>query len=103
MVLTLSSVSDGSNMNNVSVPIGFLLGDTTGNGTVNASDVSLTKSKSGQPVDASNFRNDVTLSNSINSSDVSTVKARSGTALPGAIEDNLRNGSPFSSELNVER
>ncbi len=41
--------------------MGVLLGDTTGNGSVNATDVSLDEIKSGQPVDASNFRTDVTL------------------------------------------
>jgi predicted outer membrane repeat protein len=82
IILTLFDVSDGSNTNDINIPMGVLLGDTTGNGTVNASDVSLTKSKSGQTVSASNFRTDVTVSNSINSSDVSLVKSKSGTALP---------------------
>jgi CSLREA domain-containing protein len=80
--ICLSNVSDGTTGGNVSFPFRVLVGDTTGNGSVNASDVSQTKSKSGQPVDASNFRNDVTVNNSINASDVSLVKSRSGTALP---------------------
>jgi hypothetical protein len=62
--------------------MGVLLGDTTGNGSVNASDVSLTKLKSGQAVDNSNFRNDITVNGSINATDVSSVKLKSGTALP---------------------
>jgi hypothetical protein len=82
MVITLFGVNDGTSTQDVNVPMGVLLGDTTGNGSVNASDVSQTKSKSGQAVSASNFRTDVTVSNSINSSDVSLVKSRSGTALP---------------------
>jgi hypothetical protein len=82
IAITLFGVSDGTNMADVTIPMGVLLGDTSGNGSVNATDVSLTKSKSGQAVNASNFRTDVTLSNSINSSDVSTVKSKSGTALP---------------------
>ena len=56
IVTTLSNVSDGVNSANITIPMAVLLGDTTGNGSVNASDVSLTKLKSGQPVDASNFR-----------------------------------------------
>jgi uncharacterized delta-60 repeat protein len=80
--ITLFGLSDGTNTGNLSIPMGVLAGDTSGNGTVNASDVSLTKLKSGQAVDATNFRTDVTLSNSINASDVSFVKLRSGTALP---------------------
>ena len=76
IALTLSNVSDQVNTNDVIVPIGVLLGDTTGNGNVNASDVSQTKAKSGQPVDATNFRNDVTVNGSINASDVSLVKSK---------------------------
>jgi hypothetical protein len=84
ITVRLSNVTDslGYNSSTVSASAGFLLGDTTGNGSVNASDVSQTKSKSGQAVSASNFRTDVTISNSINSSDVSLVKSKSGTALP---------------------
>jgi hypothetical protein len=82
IVITLFGVSDGTNTGNVSIPMGVLLGDTTGSGSVNASDVSLTKLKSGQAVDSSNFREDVTVNGSINASDVSSVKLKSGTALP---------------------
>lgn len=82
IVITLFGVSNGTNSNNITIPMGVLLGDTTGNRTVNASDVSDVKLKSGQAVSASTFRTDVTVSNSINSSDVSTVKSKSGTALP---------------------
>ncbi len=82
LTINLTNVSDGTNTSNIGIPMGVLLGDTTGNGIVNSSDVGQTKSKSGQAVDASNFRTDVTVSNSINSSDVSIVKSKSGTALP---------------------
>ena len=82
IVTTLFGVTDGVNTNDVMLPMAVLLGDTTGNGSVNASDVSLTKLKSGQAVDATNFRNDVTVNGSINASDVSLVKSKSGTALP---------------------
>ena len=80
--ITLVSVSDGSNTGNVSVPMSALLGDTTINASVNSSDISQTKSQSGQAVSASNFRTDVTANGSINSSDISIVKSKSGTALP---------------------
>jgi hypothetical protein len=82
LVLQFDNVTDGVNTSTVSVPIGFLVGDTSGNGSVNASDVSQTKAQSGQLVTGSNFRNDVTVNGTINASDVSQVKARSGTALP---------------------
>jgi hypothetical protein len=77
--------SAGNNTPSIEVPVAFLLGDTTGSGTVNASDVTQTKIQSGQPVSASNFRTDVTVSGTINASDVSFVKARSGTSLPSEI------------------
>ena len=82
VILTNVIDSLGNQSPGVPATMGVLIGDTNGNRSVNSSDVSLTKLKSGQPVDASNFRTDITVSNSINSSDVSTVKSKSGTALP---------------------
>jgi uncharacterized delta-60 repeat protein len=84
ITITLFGLSDGTNTNtgNLGIPMGVLLGDTTGNGSVSASDISQTKSKSGQPVGSSNFRADVTVNNSINASDVALVKSKSGTGLP---------------------
>jgi len=64
------------------VPMGVLLGDTTGNGSVNSSDISQAKSNSGQVTSAANFRTDVTVNGVINSSDIGIVKANSGTSLP---------------------
>ena len=84
VTLTLSNVTDdfGQVVPDTSISAGFLLGDTTGNGIVNSSDVSETKLQSGQALSSSNFREDVTVSGSINASDVSTVKSKSGTSLP---------------------
>jgi hypothetical protein len=84
ITVTLSNVndSDGNFSNSLPAVMGLLIGDTSGNGSVNATDVSLTKSKSGQAVDATNFRTDVAVSSSINATDVSTVKSKTGTALP---------------------
>ena len=64
------------------VPFGFLTADVNGNRTVNASDVALTKSQSGQPVNATNFKSDVNANGSINASDVAAIKSRAGTGLP---------------------
>ena len=80
--LTLLGVNDGTNAGDVGIPVGVLLGDMTGDKTVNSSDVSQTKARSGQAVAISNFRSDVTGDGVLNSSDVSQVKSRSGTALP---------------------
>lgn len=82
IVLTLFGVSDGVNTNNVSIPMGVLLGDVNGNGAVNSTDVSLTKLQSGQSITNTNFRADVNVNGFINASDVSLVKSKSGSALP---------------------
>jgi hypothetical protein len=80
--ITLTSVSTGSDTGNVFIPFPVLLGDTTSNGSVSASDVAQVKPLSGQPLSASNFRADVNVSGSINASDIGQVKAVSGTQLP---------------------
>ena len=84
ITVTLAGVNDtcGNNSSAISASMGVLIGDTTGDRFVNSSDISQTKSKSGQAVDTSNFRADVTVSGSINSSDISLVKSKSGAALP---------------------
>ncbi len=72
----------GGTPGSASVGMGFLVGDTGGNGSVNSSDVGQTKAVSGQPTNAGNFRTDVTPNGTINSSDVGLVKSKSGTSLP---------------------
>ena len=82
-VVTLQDAVDSTGAaGNVVATIGVLIGDTTGNGAVNSSDISQTKSQSGQQVSQANFKQDVTINGSINSSDISLVKSKSGTALP---------------------
>jgi predicted outer membrane repeat protein len=80
ITLTLSGLSDGTNTNNVNIPMRVLLGDTNGNGTVNASDVAQTKGQLGQAITTSNFRNDVNANGTINASDASIVKSQIGTS-----------------------
>jgi hypothetical protein len=82
LTINLIGVNDGTNTTNISVPMAVLIGDTTGNGAVNSSDITQTQSQSGQVVTSSNFREDVTVNGAINSSDISTVQSKSGTALP---------------------
>jgi hypothetical protein len=77
--VTLNNVNGSTNL---TVPMSVLIGDVDGNGAVNATDVAITKSRSGQPVDATTFRADVSADGSINATDVALVKARAGTALP---------------------
>lgn len=82
IVLTLFNVNDGATSGNVVVPMSILVGDTTANGQVNASDIGETKARSGDAVTSGTFRNDVTVNGSINTSDIGLVKSMSGTSLP---------------------
>ena len=81
IAIQLASVNDGTNTTNITIPMAVLVGDTTGDGTVNSADISQTKSRSGQSLKFSNFRADVTGDGNINSADISLVKSKSGTGL----------------------
>jgi hypothetical protein len=81
VIITLNEVNDGASVGNVNVRLTALLGDTNGNGVVNASDVAQTKTQSGQAATSINFRTDVTVSGVTNATDVSLVKAQSGSTL----------------------
>ena len=61
---------------------GFLVGDTNGNGAVNAGDVLQTRSFGGQGTDSTNFRSDVNADGSVNSGDTTVVRSRSGNSIP---------------------
>jgi hypothetical protein len=82
ITMALFDTNDGAHSGDVGVRMGMLIGDASGNGTVNSTDVSQTKLRSGQAATAANFRSDVNASGTVNSTDVSTVKLRSGTSLP---------------------
>lgn len=82
ITLNLLGVSNGIFTNDVGVRMGVLVGDTSGNGSVNASDISQAKANSGQSASASNFRTDVAVNGTINASDIALVKSKSGTAVP---------------------
>ncbi len=81
ITVRLNSVNSSAN---VDIGMSVLAGDTGGNGTVNASDVSQTKSRAGQILDATNFRSDVNANGTINASDVALVKSQVGTSVPVA-------------------
>ena len=84
LTVKLANVTDtfAQVLPDTTVSVNVLLGDTTGNKSVNASDISQTKANAGGVVDASDFREDVTASGDINASDVAAVKAHSGDSLP---------------------
>jgi len=88
-IITLSDVHDtDGNVGNISSTMGVLLADTTGNSTVNASDVGQVKGQVSQPVTNSNFRMDVNANGAINASDVAITKSAVGTAIPIPVEAN---------------
>ena len=82
LTVTLSGVTDQFSqvLPDTSVTAKMLIGDTNGNGVVNASDVSQTKSRSGQTATNANFRSDVVINGAINASDLALVKSRSGAS-----------------------
>ena len=82
--VTLFNLNDGLGVRDLVIPMSVLVGDTTGNGTVNSTDVSQTKGQSGHVLTTANFREDVAVSGQIDSSDISTVKLHSGSGLPAA-------------------
>jgi hypothetical protein len=84
ITVSLNNVTDltGQVLPNTLVSMNVLSGDTNGNRQVNASDIGQTKSQSGTPVTASNFRQDVAVSGTITASDVGLVKSRAGNSLP---------------------
>jgi alpha-tubulin suppressor-like RCC1 family protein len=81
ITVALSNATDGITTNDISIPMGVLFGDTTGDGRVNSSDVSYVQFESGHAITQDNCRTDVTRNGSINSSDVSAVQYQSGTAV----------------------
>jgi hypothetical protein len=83
ITVTLNNVSDGTNTISAPVTFGLLIGDTNGNGAVNASDVAQTKA-AGTPGVAtpSTFREDVNGDGFNNASDIALVKANVSCSLP---------------------
>ncbi len=86
--VTLFGLNGGGNL---VIPMRTLAGDANESGVVNASDVSLVKSRMGQPVDATNFRSDVNADGVNNATDVAIIKFNLGTSL-SLVERNSPNG-----------
>lgn len=77
--VTLNAVNRSGN---VMIPMSVLVGDANGNRAVNATDVALTKSQSGNAVNAANFRSDLRANGAINATDTGLAKSNVGTGLP---------------------
>ena len=92
VVVTLTEVPDNRrvtvSVNNVNgattvqASIGFSVGDVNNSRSVNSSDISSVKARSGQATSAANFKFDVNASGSIGAADISAMKARFGLVLP---------------------
>ena len=105
LVVLLEGVEDTSgNKVSVSATMRVIVGDTTGSGSVNSSDISQIKLSAGAPISDTNFRKDLNSNGTINSSDVTLVKALSGHALSDVSLPRLQvcgkylckeDGSPF--------
>ena len=81
ITVKLSSVSDGTDTNDVSVQMGVLVGDSNSDGSVNSGDAQQARNRSGQLTDATNFRSDVNTDGTINSGDAFIVRGRSGESI----------------------
>ena len=82
LTVTLSAVYDGTNISDVNIPMGVLLGDVNGSARVDSGDVSLVRQQTLQTITSSNFREDINVSNRIDSGDVSIVRQQTLTSLP---------------------
>jgi hypothetical protein len=83
VTITLSEITDsfGQSLAPISVSVGFLLGDTNGDGVVNGGDALQTRNRAGQVTDATNFRSDFNLDGVVNGGDVIVARSRSGSSL----------------------
>ncbi len=87
LTVTLSNVTDtfGQTMPPLSVSMAVLLGDSTGNNAVSATDVSQTKASAGATLTTANFRSDFNANGAINGTDIGIVKAASGAGAAGKV------------------
>lgn len=99
VTLMLSGVIDQylQTLQDTPVTMRVLIGDTNGNGLVNATDVALAKGDIGQAVTAGNFRVDVNANNAINGTDISIIKSHIGE---GASARGLMNQRPAKNGAN---
>ena len=76
ITVTLTDVtsSGGDVLDPVSVTMYVLAGDVDASKTVDNTDVTLVRAQLGQPVTASNFRDDVNVSGAITGADVRAIK-----------------------------
>ncbi|MDQ6623917.1 MAG: TIGR02597 family protein [Verrucomicrobiota bacterium] len=81
VTVSLLSVNDGTNVNDVPVTIGLLIGDTNQDGTVNSGDSQVTRSRSGQVTQGANFKSDLNSDGFVDSGDAFIARRYSGKTL----------------------
>jgi uncharacterized protein (DUF1800 family) len=79
--VNLNGVTSASGSANVSVAVGFLVGDVTNNRAVASADWSQIKARAGQTVDNTNFVFDINLSGIVSAADIAVGKAKSGSGV----------------------
>ncbi len=67
---------------NITIPMGVLVRDTNADAFVNSGDSTITRTRSGQNTDGTNFRSDYNVDGVINSGDSTIARARSGQFIP---------------------
>jgi len=82
ITINLTGVNDGTNVGNVIVPMGVLLGDVNASRIVTSGDTNLRKAQALQPVTNANFRNDINASGAITTGDVNIIKQNALSHLP---------------------
>ncbi|MDQ6626130.1 MAG: dockerin type I domain-containing protein, partial [Verrucomicrobiota bacterium] len=85
LTLTATNVAGstgGGVLASAGVTMGFLVGDTNGDSTVNAADATQTRNVSGQLTNPTNYRTDVNRDGAINTADATVVRNRASNALP---------------------
>jgi co-chaperonin GroES (HSP10) len=75
-------IDSQSNTGNVSVPMGVLIGDVSGDGFVNVGDTILIRNHSGETVNSANCRYDLNTDGIVNVGDTIIVRNHSGDFLP---------------------
>jgi len=73
---------NGDGQQHGDVPFGFLTADVNGNRTVDRPDLQQLQTDRGQPVTASNFRDDINLSGIVDRPDQQSVQANRGHSIP---------------------
>ncbi|HEX8679408.1 MAG TPA: M36 family metallopeptidase, partial [Chthoniobacterales bacterium] len=81
ITVRLLGVNNGTSTIDVGIPMGVLVGDTSGDRSVNSGDAQQTRSRSGQVTNEVNFRTDVNVDGAVNSGDAFIVRRQSGQGL----------------------